>query len=328
MSSGNLAPRRTSVQIAKWAAAWLLLVGMAAPTVQEAGASSDFSLQIAAGLREDRLDWALSGSIQDEDTGEIFPVRSELLWDDLKIRQVRTRGTLTVAVEDFSRFAPRFRAEAGYGRIHSGRNQDADFALVDGEVIEFSRSNNDADRGHVLDLSLAAGPHFRVSPGLAVTPLLGYSYHEQNLRITDGVQTIPPEGPFSGLDSRYETEWRGPWLGLELAYLPVQRLTISGNVQYHWADFEAVADWNLRTDFQHPVSFSQSANATGVDLSAAVAYELAPRWDLELSYDYRRWQTASGIHRFFFVDFGTAAVPLHEVTWKSQALMVGLSHHF
>jgi hypothetical protein len=294
-----------------------------------ADAATDLELQIATGWREDRLDWSISGYVPHVDTGEALPARSELIWDKLRIWQLRGRGALTVAVEDLPYSAIQVRGEAGYGRIRSGISQDSDFVLAGNEFIEFSRSDNRADRGHVLDLSLAIGPHFRPKQGRTIImPLLGYSYHEQNLRITDGFQTIgQPEGPFPGLDSSYETEWHGPWIGLEVEFQPVERVTLSGNFQYHWADFQAAADWNLRTDFQHPVSFTHDANGTGIDFSTAAAFEFAERWSVELSYNYRKWQTSAGIHNFFFID-GTAAVPLNEVNWESQALIIGLNHRF
>jgi opacity protein-like surface antigen len=302
-----------------------LLMSAAAPV--SAATTTDLGLLFAAGFREDRLDWSIATFLPHE--GEILPARSELSWDNLRIWQLRTRGTLTLTVEDFSHFAVRARGDAGYGRIHSGANRDSDFVLFDNAVIEFSRSDNRADRGHVLDLSLAVGPYFTFNRnGFAVTPLLGYSHHEQNLRIRDGFQTIPMAGPFAGLDSSYDAKWRGPWTGVEVEFQPLARLSLYGSLHYHWADFEAEADWNLRDDFQHPVSFTHSANGSGIKFSATAAYQFAKRWSLDLIYDYSRWQTSPGIHRFFFVDTGAAAVRLNEVDWRSQALLIGLNYRF
>jgi opacity protein-like surface antigen len=307
----------------------VLLLLLATPSAA-AALATDFDLQIATGIREDRLDWSISGSLPDN--GSILPARSELTWDNLRIWEVRTRGTLTLAADAFPQFTPVVRGEAGYGWIRNGRNRDSDYVLVDSEFVEFSRSNNRADSGNVVDLSLGVGAQFQPDNGrVTLTPLLGYSYHEQNLRITDGFQTISfpgqPTGPFPGLDSSYEAEWRGPWIGLDADFQPLERVSLSGNLQYHWADFQAVADWNLRTDFQHPVSFTHDANASGFKVSAAAAFELVERWSVELSYDYREWQTAAGIHRFFFVD-GVAAVPLNKVNWTSQSLSIGLHYRF
>ncbi|UCG08955.1 MAG: hypothetical protein JSV83_10030, partial [Desulfobacterales bacterium] len=84
-----------------------------------------------------------------------------------------------------------------------------------------------------------------------IRPVVGYSYHEQNLTITDGYQPIatpgitPPEGPFVGLDSTYETQWYGPWVGMDLRFTSTNlKPVIYGieallNFEYHWADVEA-----------------------------------------------------------------------------------------
>ena len=49
----------------------------------------------------------------------------------------------------------------------------------------------------------------RTSDHIWFTLLGGYSYHELNLIVTDGVQTIPATGSFAGLHSSYWAEWDG-----------------------------------------------------------------------------------------------------------------------
>ncbi len=74
-----------------------------------------------------------------------------------------------------------------------------------------------------------------------MTPLLGYSYHEQNLNITDGNQTIPDSGSFPGLNSSYDTEWQGPWIGFDLRFKAREIKTFAHRFEtyftyeYHWA---------------------------------------------------------------------------------------------
>jgi len=170
-------------------------------------AEVDFTL--SAGYRVDDLDWNIAGDIN----GNNPNVLSELTWDDVESYQLKAQGSAVwpniIAL----------RGYANYGWIFDGDNQDSDY-LGDNRTFEFSRSNNSTDDDDVLDASLAIGYPIRFGRAVigTMTPLLGYSYHEQNLNITDGNQTIPNLGPFPGLDSSYETEWKGPWIGFDLRF--------------------------------------------------------------------------------------------------------------
>ena len=165
------------------------------------------------GYRQDNLNWTIAGN----SAGTSPNILSELEWEDLQILEVQGKAEIVLA-EHFV-----LDGIGSYGQIMSGENQDSDF-LGDNRTFEFSRSNNDAESGSVLDLSGGAGIRIHLdeyaekleSEKLHLTLLGGYSYHEQNLEITNGFQTIPFTGSFAGLDSRYETQWEGPWAGFSL----------------------------------------------------------------------------------------------------------------
>lgn len=204
--------------------------------------------------RQDNLDWNIAAP------GGSPNVLSELQWENLHIAQLKG---------DFSLVSPsgwQLQGRAGYGWILEGENQDSDY-WGDDRTLEFSRSNNQADRGHVFDASLGFGYRLGLGgesgkPRLGLTPLAGYSYHEQSLRMHDFHQTVSefgfpvPVGTTSDeLNSRYETQWHGPWLGLGLRASLWERIDLFGEVVHHWADYHAQANWNLRDDFEHPKSF-------------------------------------------------------------------------
>jgi hypothetical protein len=318
----------------------VLLLAVGAPAAR-ADAVRDLDLQFGAGYRHDRLDWNIAGTPQ----GTNPNVLSELSWDGLAIYQARAKGKLVVESDKFPYFDTCLKGSIGYGWIVDGRNQDSDFA-GDNRTLEFSRSRNNADDGSVFDVSLALGPRFRVrEERLTITPLVGLSYHEQNLILTDGVQTISdqaaadaffgpgelmlqPLGPFPGLDSSYETRWKGPWVGVDLEIRPSDRLTLAASAEYHWADYEATADWNLRADFAHPASFTHQARGEGILLSAAADLALAERWSVELSYDFADWQADDGTDRVLFADGSVGVTRLNEVNWRSQAVLLGVTYRF
>jgi hypothetical protein len=277
------------------------------------------------GYRRDDLDWNIAGDIN----GNNPNILSELTWDDIESYQVKFQGNLVwpniIAL----------RGLADYGWISDGENQDSDY-YGDNRTWEFSRSNNNSDDGDVWDVSLAVGYPFRTGKNVigTITPLVGYSYHEQNLKITDGFQTIPATGPFPGLDSSYDTEWKGPWLGIDMHFKAAEIKTFAHrfetffSYEYHWADYEAEGNWNLRDDFEHPKSFEHDADGNGWIIRAGFNFVLQRHIAVNFNFDYQDWSTDNGTDKVFFADGATAKTRLNELNWTSYALSLGLSVRF
>jgi len=298
-------------------------------------------LTFSAGYRQDNLDWNIAGYLMPD---YYVNVLSELTWDDLESYQVKFQGSLIIP----NLIA--LRGIADYGWIFDGDNQDSDYA-GDDRTIEYLRSNNSADDGDVWDVSLAIGYPFRTGRKVIATftPLVGYSHHEQNLNMTDGFNTIsvsviippyvinsPPQslGSFSGLDSSYESEWKGPWIGFDLNFRAPEIKTFAHrfetfiSYEYHWADYEAKANWNLRNDFKHPKSFTHDADGNGWIFRTGFNLILHRNIALNFNYEYQDWSTDSGTDKIFFADGTTAKTRLNEVNWTSYSLGLGVSVRF
>lgn len=290
------------------------------------------NLVFSAGYRKDDLDWDIGGYLLPD---HYVNVLSELSWDDLESYQVKFQGSLI-----FPNIIA-LRAIADYGWIFDGDNQDSDYAGND-RTLEFSRSNSNSDDDDVWDVSLAIGYPFRTGRKVigTITPLVGYSHHEQNLKMSDGVQTVatpgvtPPLGPFEGLDSSYDTEWYGPWLGIDMNFRAAEIKTFAHrfetffSYEYHWAEYEAEADWNLRGDFKHPKSFTHDADGNGWIIRAGINFILQRNIALNFNFDYQDWSTDSGTDKIFFADGTTAKTRLNDVDWTSYSLGLGLSLRF
>jgi hypothetical protein len=293
----------------------------------------DFGL--SAGYRVDQLDWNIAGNL-----GGTSPnILSELSWDDLESYQVTAGGRLVKASHSLP-LGGLVRGSFSYGSIFSGSNQDSDYS-GDNRTREFSRSNNGADEGNVWDLSLGGGVAFFLADRkLSLSPVLGFSYHQQNLRIRDGYQTLsdpnnlqplppgvklPPVGPIAGLDSTYDTEWRSGWLGLDLDYLPLPNLRLHGTAEFHAGNYEATGDWNLRNDLQHPESFKHTSdNAYGLvtNLELRTGGE---RLQVSLDVAYQKWRAEDGLDWIYMSDGTVGVTRLNEVNWEATSIDAGLT---
>jgi long-subunit fatty acid transport protein len=135
-------------------------------------------------------------------------------------------------------------------------------------------------------------------------------------------------GPIPGLASTYETEWVGPWLGLDLIVPMNEKITLSAGFEYHWTSYKAEANWNLRSDLAHPKSFEHSADGTGFELSLGGRYAFSDRWSLALTTNYQKWSTDPGVDRVYLVNGAISAMRLNEVAWESFAILIGITYRF
>lgn len=277
----------------------------------------DTGVTVSTGIRVDNFKWNIAG----DSSGGNPNILSELTWTDLEIFQLKLRGRAAIGNRLY------LRGVFDYGWIYGGDNQDSDFR-GDDRTREFSRSNNKSDKGEVWDASAGIGFRNRLNLGagtLDISPVAGYSYHRQNLWIINGVQTIPALGPFSGLNSSYSARWHGPWLGIDLDY-NLNRLAFYGSFEYHYANYKAEADWNLRSDFAHPKSFEHHANGRGLVGTLGADYAIGKNWAIDGSFDLQDWETSHGVDRTFFTSGVISDTQLNEVKWDSYAVMLGLKY--
>jgi hypothetical protein len=308
---------------------------------EKSAADKTWLWHVKTGYRRDDLDWSIAGFTPTTDLnpplqGNFVNILSELTWRDVEIFQL--------ALDLEKRIQDRYRVfgQLSIGMIFDGNVQDSDYA-GNNRTFEFSRAVASTDDGDTWDLYLGFGYEFSFfSDILSLSPLVGLSYHGQNLRLTDGFQAVSDfgwenrvsVGPFPFLDSTYEASWFGPWIGLEVAFnllpdmqgRPIHALLLGGEV--HLADYYADANWNLRGDLQHPKSFEHEADGLGWLVKLDYRYFFRPQWHFSAEGKYQKWTTDPGVDRIFFSDGTIAETPLNEVTWESFAIVVGVGMSF
>ncbi|WP_321390666.1 hypothetical protein [uncultured Desulfuromusa sp.] len=295
-------------------------------------------LNVGIGYRSDQFDWSISG-----DTAAGQPnILSELHWDDIEILQLQIGSSLELGGLPYLKHNSLVEVDISFGKIINGDVRDSDYA-ADDRNDEWSRSMNDADEGLTADLSGAFGPIFKLKSitGVSIMPLVGYDFNMQALSMTNGEQVVseptlrlegnsyPSEiGSLQGLDSSYTAYWYGPWVGANLDYEANDHFKISVGFEYHWVDYFAQADWNLRTEFRHPVSFEHEARGTGVVYDFQGEFLLNEQWSWVFSGNIQNWKTESGSDRTYFTDGSVGLSRLNQVNWDSYALTTGLQYQF
>ncbi len=299
--------------------------------------TSEFIL--SAGLRKDNLDWSIAGS----PSGGTPNVLSELSWSNI--------DSLQLSLENRTHYKKHYyvRGALRYAWIDDGIVRDSDYA-GDFRTVEWSRSISQNNGDEVWEAVAGGGYTFYfLQDRLQVSPLIGYAYHKQNLRITNGAQVISEDNPFSNdpadnppaigplsnqLDSTYRARWMGPWMGCDVHYrlkdrfsrLPPIRMGFS--MEFHWADYYGEGNWNLRGDLAHPKSFEHETRANGISVAGECLVALAAHWDLTLAVQIKEWSTIRGTDRKFLAQGGSVETRLNKVNWESTSIMVGAVYRF
>lgn len=278
---------------------------------------ASFEYSLGAGYRVDNLNWSIANAGVN--------IASELSWKKTVIAQIRAAAKLNFGGDWL------LRGVYTTGAVKSGTNQDSDYA-GSGRIQEYSRSDSQTG-GAVRDLSIGLGRKFRLSDAAGegegyVAPLAGYSVHQQDLTMHDGQQTVPFSTTLTRLNNNYDAQWNGAWVGMDALFGMGWNVSLNATVEYHWIDYSAEANWNLRNDLAHPLSFTHTAKGRGVLVSVGLSYRLSRNLLLNTSFDQQRWNTDAGYDHTFFSYGASSYYTLNAVNWDSRAVSLGAVYQF
>lgn len=306
--------------------------------------ATDSSLEIGVGYRRDKLEWKTESDFYNQEYATGFPLglNSHLKWRNLNIWQIEAKGKYVTCDNIY------LRANGDYGWITSGKNSDSDSISLYGldDSVEFAHSHSKA-KGHVYDAKLAVGYQFKMcDDSFAIAPLIGYSWHGQHIEDRHLRQNLYFDGsPFSdysygnGRHSHYHTRWNGPFIGFDFDYRfgcgCEANWELFGAYEFHWANYHAKAEWNLRTDlfdgFRH-----RAKNAYGHVFDIGVKWDFCECWTLALKGEFQWWWADHGRDRakIAHASFGDVEtncflkIPLHDIQWQSAAVSIDLGMVF
>lgn len=276
-----------------------------------------FEYSLSAGYRKDNLSWSIAdGGVN---------VSSEVSWKKTVIAQLRAAGKVNLGRGWL------IRGIYTTGAVKSGNNQDSDYGGSN-RTQEYSRSDNKTG-GAVRDISIGLGKNFRLfdldsGGALYVAPLAGLSIHQQSLTMYDGNQTIPASGAIFELNNSYNTQWKGSWLGMDALLGLGGNISLNSTVEYYWVDYTADANWNLRSDLAHPVSFSHVAKGNGTLMSVGASYRFSRNFLMNASYERQLWKTYAGYDQTNFSYGATSYYTLNPVSWDSRAFSLKAVYQF
>jgi len=226
-------------------------------------------------------------------------------------------------------------------QFESGEVRDSDW-IGDNKTSEFSRSKSRIEDDGIESYSIGLGlrTHLFGARKHYFSTMIGIDHSEVNLVATDGVQQIwrpeligldpsdfGPGDPIPGLKATYDAEYTSYWVGLGTQHI-FQFGVLAFNIRYYQLDYDAVADWNLRAEFAHPVSFRHSTDGHGFDYEFEYSYVINQNWDYFFGVTLRNWDLKGGYDQTYFADGQSSIIRLNGVEWKSTSITTGVKFYF
>lgn len=276
-------------------------------------------------------------------------------WTDLNIQTIGAR-TNCATCDDFY-----FRANGNYGWITSGKHRTDVFQRKpqnpNEEREEERRVGTIAahTRGHIYDVSIAAGYQFQYCQDVAAfSPIFGYSWRGQRLRNSHfefsnssfseslevggsssssrsfDLASLHIDSNIVEIDNSYDTRWNGPFVGFDALYNLDCDWTLTAGYEYHWGKFHArteefVGGAKLALN-QHGKSYY------GHVVNLGMVWNFTDYWTLGLQYEFDFFHVHHGRQTFRAVKgsqgdievVGLVSVPLKRVEWCTNSIRLTL----
>lgn len=271
-----------------------------------------FTIAPRVGYGVQNLDWSIAGNL-DGTSPNVF---SELIWDQIQGMNYGIQGTI--------RILPKLDIvlEGDYQKTRRGSARDTDYDF-DNRTGPFYDERFSSDEGYFYNFRVSAR---YVLPDLgSVSPriLLGYEQLGNELFL------LPLADGSSDPDVRtiYQTDWYGGQMALELAYA-YDSFYALGSYGFGLFDYKAKANWNLRDEFQQPVSFRHSALGLKHNGVLRLGYQVHPAVAIELSGHYTSAFTNQGLDELYTRNEGTKYTRLNGANLSQYSGSLGLRFTF
>lgn len=289
----------------------LLYAVLLSVSVQAQVIEHKFAIALKSGYQQESLHWSIAGN----SNGSSPNILSELRWKNL--------GAISSGINASWKIWRGLTLSGSYTTTFtiSGNVSDMDYTADNRTAVSYAE-NFAADKGSTASGSACLGYELKSSSGISFTPALGYVINRDLLYLTDHT------GRFPALNSSYKTNWKGLFISLNAGIALAPRLKVSTRFTYNQVNYRATGDWNLRTQFEQPVSYRHRALAYGLEASAELTYALCKNLSVEAGSACSFWQTGNGTDQLYLSNGSTDHTQLNQVLKSCYQLNAGLKLQF
>jgi hypothetical protein len=269
-------------------------------------------LSLSTGYSQENLDWSIAGY---HDTVYVN-VLSELDWKKFEVVHL-----LFNAEYNFRKRLVLY-ANVQVGMITSGSVTDTDFSS-NNRKDTLTHGIFDSNNGSIKSLQVGLGYTINFRNTCSLTPAIGIASDWQTLYVLKDLGNV-----MGDLRNTYKTQWSGVLIECLLSIPIHNKLLLKTRLSYHQVKYLAKANWNLISEFKHPVSFKHSANGYGIIPNVSLNYILTNKTSLLLTGTSAYWATGKGTDTLYLANGDIHITPLNGVKRNSAKISLGIRLSF
>jgi hypothetical protein len=254
------------------------------------------SYELGVGWRRDNLHWKMS-EVDDFSCGDSsatgYAAESDFNFKNIHIYTISGKARFV----DHSYF---IRLSGEYGISEKGRAQEEFSIFTPFFSGSTCVSNHVKRRSEFFDFSGATGYPFTFNDGCGyITPLIGFSFHRQRIRVKDDEMIIDgfsddvvdAVGFFpTGETSNYRFTWYGPFVGFDAAYSLSPLWTLYGEFEWHFLDrCNRKRDSNVGLEFVD--EYHHKGYAYGFNSTIGATAVIGACWFSSFNIDFKYWNS-------------------------------------
>ena len=237
------------------------------------------SLNLAT--QKENFTWSIAGN----SNGEHPNILSEIKWTSIRSTQIGADFKWTV----LKRFV--LLGNYTYSTINLGTISDTDFDEDNRTSISYSENFN-GDKGKLYDGKMGVGYKLVKIKEVALESYIGYGISSQKYLIN----SINIEGKKIG---EYTAKWVGPFIALQANFGVFKNATFITLISYHQINFRGIGNWTLVEEFEHPISFKQTAKGYALNVTPMLNFQIYRKFSLGIKANYSKYETGSGTDKLF-----------------------------
>lgn len=266
-----------------------------------------FLMSFSTGLQSQNFNWSIAGNR----AGQSPNILSELKWQNLKIVILGLTVDYTIN--------PKLILHSDYqgGQVFIGKVSDIDYQ-GDNRSQEIYNSLFDSDKGSQNIFNVSVSYRILSCRWLQLALSTGYVCNIQHYFLLDH------QGIYdANLNSTYTGIWQGIKTGATGNILLTRKLTANVFCAYSRINFRANGNWNLISDFEHPVSYKHNATGFTLDPAIKLNYSLCQFWSLYLTGRSGIWQTGNGTDVLYLTNGEKPQTQLNGVNFNYYYMGIG-----
>jgi len=205
-------------------------------------------------------------------------------------------------------------------KAFQGNVTDIDYA-ADNREQPTSTLDLLSNKGQENNYHLSINYQFLDQPQWKLTAGVGYN-------ITKGSYYMHTKEAIRDTWGVYTAHWQRPNVSLHVNWAITSRIGIQTQLITDYLFYTAEADWLLRTDFNHPISFTHHAYGIGINGYIGGYYRILPILILQLETHTQRWETGHGTDILYLSNGNIAKTRMNESVKQQNVLALKASLYF